>query len=60
MKDTYCSKISRVSDGLNIQAVEDPIGQILSLNEMFNSKDIQKELESNYKIVLSDSSIIKN
>ena len=27
---------------------------------MFNSKDIQKELERNYNIVLSDSSIIKN
>ena len=27
---------------------------------MFNSKDIQKELESNHKIVLSDSSIAKN
>ena len=26
---------------------------------MFNSKDIQKELESNHKIVLSDSSITK-
>ena len=25
---------------------------------MFNSKDIQKELESNHEIVLSDSSII--
>ena len=26
---------------------------------MFNSKDIQKELESNNKIILSDSSITK-
>ena len=34
-------------------------GENLSQNEMFNSKEIQKELESNQNIVLSDSSITK-
>ena len=50
-------KISRVKDGSNTQIIEDAIRQILSQNEMFYSNDIQKELESNHKIVLSDSSI---
>ena len=50
-------RISRVKDGSNTQIIEDAIWQILSKNEMFNSKDIQKELESNHKIVLSNFSI---
>ena len=58
-KGTNSRKISRVKDGFNTQIIEDAIRQILSQNEMFNSKDIQKELESNHKIVLSDSSITK-
>ena len=41
------------------QIIEDAIRQILSQNEMFNSKAIQKEMESNHKTVLSDSSITK-
>ena len=59
-KGTNSRKISRVKDGSNTQIIEDAIRQILIQNEMFNSKDIQKELESNHKIVLSDSSITKN
>ena len=58
-KGTNSRKISRVKDGSNTQIIEDAIRQILIQNEMFNSKDIQKELESNHKIVLSDSSITK-
>ena len=43
-------KIFRVKDSSITQIIEDAIRQILSKNEMFNSKDIQKELESNHNI----------
>ena len=59
IKELNSKKISRVKDGFNTQITEDAIRQILSQNEMFNSKDIQKEFKSSHKIVLSDSSITK-
>ena len=58
-KGTNSWRISRAKECSYTQIIEDAIRQILSQNEMFNSKDIQKELESNHKIALSNSSIIK-
>ena len=58
-KGTNSRKTWWVKDESNTKIIEDAIKQILSQNEMFNSKDNQKELESNHNIVLSDSSKTK-
>ena len=55
-KETDSKKILRFKDGSSTEIVEDSIRQILSQIIYL----IQKKLESNYYIALSDSSITKN
>ena len=57
-KETNTWRIFRVKDGSNTQIIEDAVIQIFSQNEMFNSKDIQKNWREIVRL-FSDSSITK-